>query len=78
MVDLDTIHGQGPGNCKMNVSLSTHQAFENRISKLVRRKLLGAIVNNCWWKALKRAIRVEKVGFSKEIILEKSRIEGNL
>ena len=78
MVDIDRLHRQGPGYWKLNASFPARPAFRDRIRELVHRKLTGSVVNNRWWIALKRAFRAVALGFSKEIVLDKSRVEGEL
>lgn len=60
---------------KINKAILTYKRFLNRIRELVQRAFTGAIVKNRRWSALKRAIRFESVRFSRELSLNKFKIE---
>jgi hypothetical protein len=77
-IDLDRLHRQGPGYWKLNASFPARPAFRERIRVIVQRELTGAVVNNRWWIALKRAFRVEASKFSKQIAIDKFRVEGDV
>lgn len=58
--------------------LLARKDYGDRFRELVKRQLTEAIVNNRWWVALKRAISVETIAFSKGLAIQRNRLEGEL
>lgn len=60
------------------MSFPGRKVYRNRVNNLVKQKLIGGVVNNSFWAAVKREIRVILIWFSKDVALKsrkKERIE---
>lgn len=84
MLPIEELHragnfGFGEENWKgrtVEIFLKSDLVFRDRIAMFVQRALTGTIINNIWWFALKTAIMVEAIRYSKQLALE--RVEGEI
>lgn len=68
-VHLDRTRRHVSSYSKLNVSLPARTDYMDRINELVNKR---------WWISLKTAIRLESVAFSKDLNLQRNRLEGEL
>lgn len=61
------------GHWNFNLSLLDRRDFEQQLTRLVQRELVGAVIESMWWERLKDRIRSITTEYSQRLALDKAK-----